>query len=61
MAERTDDTITVTGEAVVSPAWRRTGGHTLAGMSRTVAAEEIGIHANLELGASVTITYGIER
>jgi uncharacterized protein YggE len=43
-----------------SPAWSPRG-QMLSGMARTVAAEEIGIDANLELAASVTITYGIER
>jgi uncharacterized protein YggE len=42
-----------------SPAWGPRG-QMLAG-ARTIAAEEIGIDANLELAASVTITYGIER
>ena len=43
-----------------SPAWSPRG-HMLAGAARTVAAEEIGIDANLEFAASVTITYAIER
>ena len=43
-----------------SPAWSPRG-HMLSGEARTVAAEEIGIDANLEFAASVTITYAIER
>jgi len=45
---------------VESPAWERTG-HMLSGSSRVVASDELGIHAHLELAASVSITYGIER
>lgn len=44
-----------------SPGWGPSGGHMLSGGGRTLAAEEIGMHANLELAASVTITYSIER
>jgi uncharacterized protein YggE len=43
-----------------SPGWGPSGGM-LSGGGRTFAAEEIGMHANLELAASVTITYSIER